>query len=413
MIKKLLIAYYGLTRKIINDNKLKSVFSVDKFINIPKKELNVVKENKIKIRFLCGYGAWTYIDALIKQYSKDDKYDVRAIIGQTGKLCNVIEHLNGLGVEYFFDDEYNVENDKPDIAIFYFPLDDIKIDKLRGNCKLIVSVESSLCFDSSASDFWKWARCYKIYKPDYILVDKLLYNDLLKQTQTTSNLILMGNPVYDDIYNSLNEKNKAACLFDKLKNKRTLLWATDHGIFDGKIANDVTFDIYAKLIFDYFDKHKDIGLIFRPHPTFIREMIKNDFWTQDDFEKLKLFINKSENIVFDDSELLNNSMLYCDAIIVDAFCSVACCAYPLHKPIGLLYRNEKINAYHKELGNSLISIKNITNLLDFLHSFSNDFSNLCNVNYNDSNILCNFDGNNSIRIKRFIEDKYTFLSNNH
>lgn len=68
--------------------------------------------------------------------------------------------------------------------------------------------------------------------------------------------------------------------WQKLRGKKVILWATDHGISRDHISKDVTFDLYAKTIIQYAKNNQEIGIIFRPHSAFVKEMLEYGLWSK-------------------------------------------------------------------------------------------------------------------------------------
>lgn len=412
MIKTYLYKIGGNILKIINKNKQKPLFDLNNIFDL-QKEMDINEPKKIKIRFLhFSGGLWYAIGGIVKNFVNDDKYDIKIVIENRYDYLGAIKECINAGVDYCLVNDYDAEKDKPDIFVFYYGNNISDIGKLRENCKLVVCAAFQVIrYMNSVEEFWEKNLCYAEYHPDIFLFDKMMYNDLYINGYNKDKLILTGAQIYDDIYCVSKKRKEEFTNFSKLNNKRTLLWATDHGVYYSRVSNDITFDLYARTIFDYFKKHQEVGLIFRPHPTFIREMINHGYWTKDEIERTKELLNSSNNIIFDISASITDALVYSDAIITDAFCSVSAYAYPLHKPIGLLYRNEKLNPYHKELDDSLMSIRSKEALIEFLNKFINDYDSLCNkMLFNDDKILCYFDGNNSVRAKEIIEKKYNLLN---
>lgn len=63
----------------------------------------------------------------------------------------------------------------------------------------------------------------------------------------------------------------------KLEDRRTVLWTTSHGVTDKYyVGEGVTFDLYAKTIFDYALHNPDMGFTVWPSVGLIVEMLRSN-----------------------------------------------------------------------------------------------------------------------------------------
>lgn len=89
-------------------------------------------------------------------------------------------------------------------------------------------------------------------------------------------MVEMGNAKFDGIYQAMQRKHYLG-KWRKLKGKITVLLTTTHGINNESEPVACTFDLYVKTIFDYAAHNQEIGIIFRPHPALVREMLMFGF----------------------------------------------------------------------------------------------------------------------------------------
>lgn len=220
-------------------------------------------------------------------------------------------------------------------------------------------------------------------------------------------IIEMGHAKFDGIYNSTKSKTYPGRGWKKLQGKITVLWATSHGLFDHTVTKFLTFDLYAKVIFEYINSKKDIGLIFRPHPELISELVRNGFWSQNDVKRFKKYCMESKNIVFDDTDTYDESLSIADGILTDAFCGIAYSALPTLIPICMAYRSENDMPHHKNLSDCLYSAYKESDILDFFEMIRHgkDPGLELRKEFLRKNVK-QFDGRNGFRIKEFIKDRF-------
>ncbi|MBO5032040.1 MAG: hypothetical protein J6D08_09180 [Lachnospiraceae bacterium] len=311
--------------------------------------------------------------------------------------------------QYVRINDYQIEEDKPDILILNHPYDifsDIK--DCRRHCRLIIAASMQLIrYTYDWNDFWHMQqKSFGRFYPDYYLFDSLLYNDMRRAGYISDRIIEMGNAKFDGIYKACQNKSYPP-EWDKLKQKKVILWMTDHGVHDGGITQEVSFDIYAGSIFRYALDNPEIGIIFRPHSVLISELLKTGLWTEKDIETLKGYCLKSENIVYDDTLTYDNAFSIADGIITDAFCGITCSSLPTLKPICLTYRNKYDKPFHKELEDCCYSARNEKELLEFMDIVRDDRDTMMELRKKAlSKCVKHFDGNNGYRIKEFIKKKY-------
>lgn len=367
-------------------------------------------ENKIKVRILYTYSAtWNSIVTICRAFAKDERYDVQVILGNSQEKN--IKHVLNEGMAFVRYDKYCVVEDRPDVLIISHPRDNTDLGECRKYTRLIIAATMTLTrYAQSLDEYWKWAAVgFERFQPDFYLFDSLLYNEIKNSSFFSEKIVEMGNAKFDGIYEAF-KKERYVSGWHKLNNRKNILWATDHGVQKGWISNDISFDIYAKQIFDYIYHEPTLGLIFRPHPTFVKEMISQGYWTEDDINSMKQWCNSTHNIVWDESDTYDMAYAYCDAILTDAFCGIMCSALPTLKPIGVMYRSDSIKPLHEELSECLYSIKDVQDLYQFFEMIKNQKDPMKEARIDISNkSIKNFDGKNGERIKQFIEIKLSEL----
>lgn len=383
---------------------------IDAFLpNVKKKTYKRQKSEKVKVRIVHSAPySWNTISTICKAFKDDGLFDVLLLIGefvQEKLIRQAVEH----GYRYELQSKYRGGVDKPDILIFSAPFDTRSEDLIvcRNYAKLVIVASWMLIrysFDDSNEKIWRhYQKDFGIYRPDYYMFDSLMYKEL---NHMSDKIIEMGNAKFDDIYLAMQKKQYTG-KWRKLQGKTTVLWSTTHGLSDEGLFTGCTFDVYAKTIFEYANCNKDMGIIFRPHPHLIYEMMASGLWSKDDFKVFKEYFENSCNLVFDDTDHYDISLSLADGVFVDATCGCMCTALPTLKPICVAYRSKNDIDYNKNLTDNFYSAYGDKDVIAFLEMMRNgeDFK-LELRREASSKYIKYFDGQNGWRIKEFIKEKF-------
>lgn len=397
-------------KAIINKEDDFEKFALDSFI--PNFRRNPVCHNienhKIKVRFYHSeYIYWNSIKSIYNAYRMDDKYDLCVILKSHGELEK--DQMKREKCSYVMLSEYDVKRDMPDVLILSNFWDDTYIANCRKYTKLIIAAPLSIIrYSYSIDSFWnRIGKGFGYYHPDYFLFDSLLYKEIKESKCNSKKIIEMGNAKFDGIYRESAKEKVFPDQWEKLKGKKVIFWTIDHGIKNGSILPHVTFNLYAKTIFEYALNHPGIGIIMRFHRGFIYEMVENHCWTWEDVDVLHDYCNSSMNIVWDESDSYDLAYSLADAILTEFLCGIICSALPTLKPICVLYKNKQIKSAHPELTNCYYSAYNEQDLILFFDMVREDDDPMHDLRVEASQkYVKHFDGKNGERIKAFIEEKY-------
>lgn len=371
--------------------------------------------NRIKVRILYpGGDSWNNIHTLYEAFLSDDRYQTYVIVPTFKKFVDIMLDNN---CKYVTLSNYDVKLDNPDIfiATYYSTSDDcLNFPGCRQYIKfLVASIENAVMNEKNTEIHWDYiSRAYKYLNPDYYLVDRLVYNGL-KGYVPDDKLVEMGNPQFDEIYREVGRHHPTPSGWEKLLGKKKVfLWATDHGINESYPTNGFTVDLYLKDFLDFFASHKELGLIFRPHPQFIREMaIKHVFWNEYDLQMFRSYCDNSDNIVFDETYDYCCAYDKCDALLVDLNCSITCSFLTTGKPICRLMRTD-IDEWiiSPELESCYYFAKGFSEIEQFIFMIMEGHdSKEQERRIALSKAVLHFDGNNGERMKEFISDRFAHL----
>ena len=317
------------------------------------------------------------------------------------------------GYNCLTQDEYDLKSDKPDVFVLSYcgggeahrSLGDI-----RKYSRLVVVTNQSMVLYGGLNGFIRLVEKYFApYSPDFYMFDSLLYRKL-KNTEYFRDkpLLEMGQAKYDGIYDACRTV-KTVRGWEKLNGKTVILWTTSHGIYEGSgIIEHVSFDVYAKEVFQYMNDHQNLGLIFRPHSSLIGELIpKYALWTNEDLDILRRYCEASPNVVFDESKEYDNAFAISDAVISDPHCGVMISALPMLKPICVFYRSPSVKDYDDDTVRHFYKVHTREELLDFFAMIERGDDPMCSEREKTAReYVKHFDGKNGWRIKEFMKQAF-------
>ncbi len=202
--------------------------------------------DKVKLRIVYPAGcAWNHIHSMYEAFAKDNRFQTYVLVRDAIEFTTVLDRY---GCHYVTYSNYNFEIDRPDvfIATFYSSYDK---DLIYDGCqkyigKVFAEIPNVVMNEKNDEIHWKFvSNAYKHLKPDYWLLDPLVYNSIKKYVDPTR-LVKMGSPQFDEIFEEVGKKHPWPETWQKLKNKKIFLWATDHGINESYPTNGFTIDIY-------------------------------------------------------------------------------------------------------------------------------------------------------------------------
>lgn len=412
-----IVNFFCPVKKEKNSRVIVNQFSLDNILPDFKGTEHICMKHecngKIKVRFLhSSYVFWNTIRTICAAFKEDKKYDILIVLREDDSDI-MKEQMIREGYSYVMVSEYDVKEDLPDIMVLYHPWERSVIKDCREYTNLIVAATLMLIrYGYSLDEMWKTMRIgFGRFKPDYYLFDSLLYEEIKNSEYYSNQIIEMGNAKFDGIYQAGISEKVYPNGWEKLKGKKVILWCTDHGFQDGNEVTDyITFDLYAKYIFQYALKHPEMGIIMRLHRSFVRDLLEQHFWTQEDVTVLRRYCEETANIIWDETDTYDTAYALSDAILTDALCGITCSALPTLKPICVMYRDRQVKVFHRELTDCYYSAYTADDLRTFFEMTGRGEDRMYELRKAASGkFVKNFDGKNGKRIKDFIEDKYFMM----
>ena len=398
---------------------LRSIEEVRKRLNI-QQILGADYHSKVKVRISHSVPHfWNSIQTIVEGFCDKEGLDVKIVLSPLyPNYSSKLEYqMKEGGYRYIYSDNYNIETDKPDIVVFNIAQAVTifeswgGIDTIRKNAKYlaVIPYDNSVKFESDD----RMNAYYDILndlRADIFIIAKPIY-DVIKNRY--ANTVQMDSPKFDVIYRKLSRKSGIPEDWKKLDGKKVILWTTVHGHdewYPNTFFVGLTFDIYIKEVLNYFKKHKNMGLIFRPHPAYVEELVyRHKIWTEADLQCIKDYFKNSENMVWDDSEDYSNAFVLSDALMTDDGTGITLSYLPTRKPICILRRNniEFYTGTSKVIENYYKS-HNFTELHGYFEMIEQEKDPFYEARMRTvEDYITIFDGKNGIRIVNKIMGDYT------
>ncbi len=402
---------------IINDiAALKDRLAIQNIIPMPihdmfvEKQQIIQKKQKIEVRIFF-FGApilWNSLRSIALEFGKDQRFHVLVILEYDGgKVIGKEAVVKNDGLEYINSEEWDVCCDQPDILVSNS--DEVPSIE-RKYVKFWIMVPFALINGHMPSgEALTELLVRRSDVVDYVFVEKFLYGQI-KSRHEKNNIVEMGNPKFDLIYEKVNHEKILPRSWEKIKGKKVILWTTDH-VWN---TSNVTFDLYINAILEYFGGMEDSALIIRPHYSYIHELLTNDVWTSEGYSALKEYMNRTSNIVWDETDDYSLAYSLADAVLSDVNCGITVSALVLNKPLGIMmrYDGNQCKPHQPDLVSRLYQIDSWEACRHFLDMVLRGQDPMKEVRQEACRqYISYFDGQNGRRIKEFIMKKYLEKTN--
>lgn len=362
----------------IKYNKLRKI-KILMFKNFIKK----ISNKKIKVLLVCHEfqtfpSFMSVYNKMKNEYSK--YFDCELVYvpfyhqNKSFNQIDIKEYYKNDYKEVISHDKYKLNISSPDVCIYLKPYDIIPkqfyINEIKQHINTIIyipygmeigSAEESIRYQFQLDLHDCANACISYCKWHY-------ERACLYSKQKGKNYLPIGHPRMDLINLDLTE-NKDYTKIKKLAKNRYIFMFNSHFT----ISNDDnwgTFLIYGIDILKYFSKHKELFLIYRPHP-FLDDNI-NKIW-KDNKDKLneykKLLNDNKDNIYYDTSSNYLVAMHLCNALISDAnsFVPEILC---YNKPVIYTKKHDTTGFDNKELEKLLYICDNSKQIFNYVEKLS-------------------------------------------
>lgn len=377
--------------------KLENIFSDVQYLNKNK--------DALKVRFfifgkLC---LWNACETVVKAFMSDRKFDVLIVLEVAHG--DYIAKLRKEGICFVLSKDYQYQEDRPDIAIFnsaaLFCVEWMRRLKDTKYKAIISAFLINGVYDSDVNKHFCQDWLFDGLIDDYIISEHV-YKRITKETDLFKSFT---NPKFDVIFREINKTNKIPNDWTKLKGKKIILWAFDHGW----TLNDCAFDQYIKPFIQYIERSRDLAMILRPHISLIDELKSAKIWSDADYYILKKYFRDSSNMIWDESDDYGMAYSLADAVITDVNCGITLSAIVLDVPIAITHRFDGgyCNSQYPEINECHYHINNPDDAFSFFNMIiKGEDPKKEERNRIKEEYITSFDGKNGERIKNYIVKRY-------
>ena len=281
--------------------------------------------NKCNVTFFVQeYSIWSSLKGVYSFMMNDFRYEVKVVYVPFRHLNatyedNNIELYRKDGVQVTNYEKYNLSEDNPDIVFFAKPYDCIpsqfyitEVEKIIDKTVYIpYGMEST--FRLLRYGFQEYLH-YRVWR-------HIVYGEYVKEVgkkfgyRNGENIVVWGHPKMDCFANC-NNVDVPQEWKEKIDIRKVVCWCPHHTILHGKEHLSTWLD-YQETIFEWFEKHTDMVLLWRPHPLLFGAIVNNGFMSQNELEAFVNEKKNKENIIFDDYENYYFSFECSDAMLTD------------------------------------------------------------------------------------------------
>jgi hypothetical protein len=303
--------------------------------------LGIIRDNgkknesieKVKIIFIIQTpSSWTSTESVWKSFNEDTRSEVQIIqlpfyhknYDQADNET-IGEHLNKKKIPFKYWYESDLENEKPDVVFFQNPYEPTRPPEF--SFEAIEALGCKIAYIPYAFEILKeWPgttmdyidvisetpllqKCWRLF----VRSDRSSKMYSKSSSRGNEHIIVTGHPKIDFIVGLEKSKSDILKNYDKIVNKKVVLWNPNLGEYGGQKKWDIHFQILHSI-----EKYEDIIVIFRPHPLQLKKIRSNEKTDDLLFEKFKKLLLKRENIILDDSPDYRDSFILSDALITCA-----------------------------------------------------------------------------------------------
>ena len=370
---------------------------------------------KVRVCFAGGEHLWNSMKSVCCAFERDNRFHLLVIL-QDCLSGNRYDSIRRDVRNIVLWEDYRIEEDRPEIFLMnpHAECGKENLQKIRAYAGYVCSIPFVLI--KNQMDIRVHAEVLKKNlddgQMDSCILDRLLYEEMAAEKLLDNRMVEIGNPKFDSIFEKVHLKPNLPENWKKLNGKKVILWTTDHIWFGGNI----TCDLYFGNMIEYFNKNQDMALIFRPHPLYIRELIDNGIWSEDDLKIIRESFENSKNLIFDDTPDYSLAYAVSDGILSDVNCGITVSALPLGKPLGVLRRFDgelREDPLYPKVIRCLYQIDSLEELKKFLDMVKagEDYRKE-ERDYAFSHYISHFDGENGLRIKKYVVSEYKKVREN-
>jgi len=325
------------SKKIIH-----TVSKISKRNNKYLQEINKIKNDKIRIVFVCQMTAlWNSMRSVYEAACNDSSIESYIItlpektfdnenVYESNKAYDYIQSLNYENVIDGYDTKtksfFDAKSLLPDYIFLPRPYEHYMPDNYKA--KYLVKF-TKICYINYGYNLTNWANTITydinfLKNVYFTFADSTDSFDYIKQLYLKykcewNKVEYLGYPRFDLIQKKKEPKEKKVFLW-------TPRWTTNESLLGSNFFK------YKNELFKFFIENKALKLIFRPHPLMIRNFLSTGEMTQQEVDELYKIFEENENFIFDKNDDYLKTFEKSDVLISDTS-SIIAEYYYTNKPI--------------------------------------------------------------------------------
>lgn len=351
--------------------------------NVTKAEIGAVykevisKNNDVSskccVTFLAQeYGVWPSLQGVYETMSQDSRFVVKVVYvpfehaNATYKDAS-LELYRKDGISIITHDEYDLSEDNPDIVFFAKPYYTIPF---QYNAKEVMKIFDKTVYIPYGMESNNKFNYYSFqYYLHYSVWRHIVYGNYVKEVGTKygyrngENIVVWGHPKMDYFIKGMKAEIPKEWK-KKINGRIVVCWCPHHTILpESEYVS--TWLNYSQLIFDWFEKHKDVVLLWRSHQLLFGALVNNGFMTQKQLDEFLYKKEQEDNIIIDCHSDYHYAFDVSDAMITD--CSTFSVEYlGTKKPLMITSNDIKQYFNYERALNSLYIGDSKEKIVDFL-----------------------------------------------
>lgn len=320
---------------------IQSIFSMIKQCNnlhnvmdaLEKAEQMLMQETKrLKIAFIVQeFALWPSFQSIWEACEDDVDKDIVFVYTREKPLTDqeterFVEPYRKAGYAVKTMKEYSLQEEQPDIVFYQKPYYGFRgcpspYYVTDANKLTPYTVFVSYCLDVQGGReleryFYGLPFFYHVWK---IIGYSEYYRSKMIQKgyRNAENVVLLGHPKFDVAYSLARGRQYFNPKWqDKIRGRVVVLWNTHFSVAPGTGVG--TFLKWKDTVFDYFSKHQDIVLLWRPHPLFWESVVEYLGMSQAEFNVFVQKIAAEDNVIVDKGSDYRYAFCMSNALISDA-----------------------------------------------------------------------------------------------
>ena len=291
-----------------------------------------VRKRPIKIAFFTHeFSLWPSYQTIWEACGPDVEKDLVLVYAwerpaQEKDVEDMIAPYREAGYSIRWMDEYDPAAESPDIVFYMKPYQGFRACPGKYYINEVEKVTPYTVFVSYCLDVQGGEMLQEFFygQPFFYHVWRIIgYSDYYRRKmiergyRDAENVVTLGHPKFDVAHDLAVKKSYVNPEWErKIRGRKVVLWNSHFTVEPGKGVG--TYFRWKDTIFNYFRNHRNLVLLWRPHPLFWESVIKTPGVDPVEFKQFVCELNQQDNVIVDQGGDYRYSFCMSDALISDA-----------------------------------------------------------------------------------------------